>query len=107
VSEHTPLTEAQRAELQALLGDVPLGTNTAVRKWAERILAARTSTATADTGLRERVEALAAGWDESSAGGHPDCDIDADCMACAAAELRAILDATTAPTTDAGARDAR
>jgi len=53
------------------------------------------STATADTGLRERVEALCDEWDEERRPG----------MVGIAKRLRAILDATAAPTTDTGARD--
>ena len=70
-------------------------------------LAARMSTATADTGLRERVEALRLDVEHSRTVREEDPTITRrDGMpADVGALLRIILDATAAPTTDTGARD--
>jgi hypothetical protein len=98
MSEHTPLTEGDHVALrvkvarandeQALIEFTSMEGPFSVRVPLSEL--ARTSTATTDTGLRERVEALLTVGDIPWA---------------IAAELRAALDATAAPTTDTGARD--
>lgn len=49
-----------------------------------------------DEGPLVRARDLVAQWRESTATGHPNCDYDADCVACAADELEAALTLTWA-----------
>lgn len=111
MSEHTPLTEAEvdRLDYAYFATDCNFEdvVETVERILAERAFAARTSTATADTGLRERVEALVTEWESTVyklAAGYP-LTTDEFVTFWFKQPLRAILDATAAPTTDTGARD--
>lgn len=102
MSEHTPLTEAlEEAIREASISVAPFRSRIELAAF----LAARTSTAIADAGLRERVEALADWCEREEAElvvwyGHEQCTVNS-----AAKKLRAIIDATAAPATDTGARD--